>query len=72
MDYAAGEVEVLGVLVGVFGGGHEEGGHTAVTTVLFCSKPLKISTLEPLSMASMRWPPVTLAYVMFVNKVGRN
>jgi len=79
VDYAAGKVEVLArncqqsgeEKVGR-GGEQERGVHTAVTTMLFCNKPLKISTLEPLGLASRRWPPVTLAYVSFANSVGRN
>jgi hypothetical protein len=45
---------------------------TAVTTVLFVNKPLKISTLEPLSSPSTLCPPVTFAYVVLVNSVGTN
>jgi hypothetical protein len=51
---------------------HEGARRTAVTTVLFVNKPLKISTLEPLSSPSTLCPPVTFAYVVLVNSVGTN
>ena len=38
----------------------------------FVNKPLKISTLEPLSSPSTLCPPVTFAYVVLVNSVGTN
>jgi hypothetical protein len=79
VEDAAGEVEVLSTERqrdcgrGKGEGGKGDGkGRTAVTTVLFANRPLKISTLEPLRRASTRWPPVTLAYVSFVRRVGRN